>query len=210
MRRAGANATVMRIGQIVPSLGKGGAKLWNQNEMIPLMVRAVLSTGALPDGPGGGDRCSWIDVETLAGTVLDIAGLGEIGSGVNGREGEGEKRLVYNLVHPRPFSWREEFLPALKRAGLVFEVMRWEEWLERLENGEVDLGRNPSRKLLGFWREQKREEVKREMTFGTSAAEEKSESLRNAGPVAAGSYVADLLEAWKAVWRCESGNVENL
>ena len=200
MRRAGADATVMRIGQIVPSLGKGGTKLWNQNEMIPLMVRAALSTGALPDGPGGGDRCSWIDVETLAGTVLDIAGLGEVGSGVNRREGEGEKRLVYNLVHPRPFSWREEFLQALKRAGLVFEVMRWEEWLERLEKSEVDLGRNPSRKLLGFWREQKRGQGKREVTFGTSAAEEKSESLRNAGPVATGSYVADLLEAWKAVW----------
>lgn len=177
---------------------KSGSKLWNPNEMIPLIIRSALTTGVLPDVPGGADACSWIDVDTLSKTIADIAGLGELGTGVSD---EGEKRqLIYNIVNPRPFSWKQEFLLALKNAALEFEITSWNDWLERLGESEVDVERNPSRKLLGFWREQKEGGENRKLIFETKGAEEKSAALRMAGNVVAGEYVAGLLEAWKAVW----------
>jgi thioester reductase-like protein len=140
----GARATVLRIGQIIPS-PKSGSMLWNLHEMIPLMVRSALSTGVLPDNPSVSDQCSWIDVDSLSRAILDIGGLTR--GGLEKPESE-ESQLVYNLVHPRPFSWCHDFLPALKAAGLDFEAVERRTWLEKLRNSEKDIEKNPSRKLL--------------------------------------------------------------
>ncbi|CZR55845.1 uncharacterized protein PAC_05733 [Phialocephala subalpina] len=71
-----ADTTILRIGQIVPSTVKGeGSMLWNPNEMIPLMIRSALVTGALPDVPGSEGICSWIDLGTLSRSVVEFAGL---------------------------------------------------------------------------------------------------------------------------------------
>jgi len=59
--------------------------------------------------------------------------------------------LVFNIVHPRVFSWKEDFLPKLKAAGLDFETVEWSIWLEKLKGSEKDTEKNPTRKLLGFW-----------------------------------------------------------
>lgn len=199
VERNGADTTILRIGQIVPS-ERTGSRLWNPSEMIPLMVRSALSTGALPDVPakGGSDMCSWIKTDVLVRTVMEIAGLVHGDSGVKEEERIG--RLVYNIVHPRPLSWKSEFLQALREAGLNFEVVGWEEWLQRLERSEGDVEKNPSRKLLDFWKNQTRGDRKTDVVFETDFAENKSETLRNAGAVVAATYVTHLLEAWQAVW----------
>jgi thioester reductase-like protein len=191
---AGANATILRIGQIVPSKSSG-SRLWNPNEMIPLLVRSALTTGALPDTPGGSDRCSWIDVDTLSKSIVEIEAVGNLEE----KEKEKNQQLVYNLVHPRPFSWKNDLLPDLKNLGLEFEVRSWGEWVERLKASEADVERNPSRKLLGFWVEGSKGE-RREVVFETSVAEEKSVELRKAESILSGDYIPQLLAEWKAVW----------
>ncbi|KAF8862994.1 putative NRPS-like enzyme [Acephala macrosclerotiorum] len=189
----GADATILRIGQIVPSTAKGeGSMLWNPNEMIPLMVRSALVTGALPDKPGSEGRCSWIDLGTLSRSVLELAGL-------DGVESEKEQ-LVYNLVSPKPFDWKEDFLLKLKEAGLDFEVVKREEWLRRLKDSEVDVEKNPSRKLLGFWEAQGTGRDEREVKFETKGAESRSQALRHIEKVVEGDYVERLLKAWREVW----------
>ena len=190
---SGANATILRIGQIVPAK-LTGSQLWNPNEMIPLMVRSALTTGALPETPGSSDACSWIDVDTLSNTILEIGDVGKLG------ENEVTSQLVYNLVHPRPFSWKDDFLPVLKLAGLEFETTSWQSWLEKLTESERDVGKNPSRKLLGFWEEGSRGDGRREIVFETKAAEVRSKSMKAAENVATGDYITQLLAAWKAVW----------
>jgi thioester reductase-like protein len=191
----GARAVILRIGQIIPSQNSG-SMLWNPNEMIPLLIRSALSTRSLPETPGGGDRCSWIDVDSLSKTILDISHLGRVISG----EDMERPHLVYNLVHPRPCSWKADFLPALKKAGLVFEVVDWQTWLEKLRSSEKDVKKNPSRKLLAFWEAQKIYGEGKEIKFETAAAEGQSDATKNMGRVVDEEYVAKLLDAWRIVW----------
>ena len=190
---SGANATILRIGQIIPAKSTG-SQLWNPTEMIPLMVRSASTTGALPDTHGSSDQCSWIDVDTLSKAILEIGGVGEFGGKTE------SSQLVYNLVHPRPFSWKEDFLPALRIAGLNFETTSWTTWLEKLNDSERDVKSNPSRKLLGFWEEGPRGDGKREVVFETKKAEAMSESMRTADSVVSEGYVAQLLAAWRKLW----------
>lgn len=193
VKEYGADATILRIGQIVPSsVEDEGTMLWNPNEMIPLTIRSALTTGALPDKPGNEDTCSWIDMGTLSRCILELAGLTESSSE--------NKQLVYNLVSPRPFSWKNDFIPSLREAGLKFEVVGREEWLKKLKESSVDAEKNPSRKLLGFWEAQGGGDEDRKVVFVTKEAERRSEGLRNMGKVIEGDYVARLLSAWKEVW----------
>lgn len=190
---SGANATILRIGQIVPAK-TSGSQLWNPNEMIPLMVRSALTSGTLPETPGSSDQCSWIDVDALSKSILEVGNLDEL-SGTNE-----STQLVYNLVHPRPFSWRNDFLPALKSAGVDFTITSWNDWLENLRKSDSDVVKNPSRKLLGFWEEMAKSDGKTAITFETKAAEERSEAVRMAERLLAEDYVPNLVKAWKAVW----------
>jgi thioester reductase-like protein len=192
----GARAVILRIGQIIPSQNSGSI-LWNPNEMIPLLIRSALSTRSLPETPGGGDRCSWIDVDSLSKTILDISHLDRV---ISGEEGMERPHLVYNLVHPRPCSWKADFLPALKKAGLVFEVVDWQTWLKKLRSSEEDIKKNPSRKLLAFWEAQNINGEGKKIKFETAAAQEQSDAMKNMGGVVNEEYVAKLLDAWRIVW----------
>jgi len=192
----GARASILRIGQIIPS-PKSGSMLWNPNEMIPLMVRSALSTGVLPESPGSADHCSWIDVETLANVILEI---GQLDRAISGEIEILKPQLVLNLVHPRPFSWKNEFLPALKDAGFEFEKVDRQTWLEKLGASEEDIKKNPSRKLLSFWKAQNSHKEGTEVRFETIGAEGQSIALKTAGKVMDGEYVAKLLHAWKTLW----------
>jgi hypothetical protein len=67
---------------------------------------------------------------------------------------EKDEDLVYHLVNPSTFDWRTELLPVLKKHSKLrrFEVVKPAEWLQRLEESEQDPIKNPSIKLVDFWR----------------------------------------------------------
>jgi thioester reductase-like protein len=190
-----ARATVLRVGQVVPSLTEG-SQLWNPNESIPLMARSALTTGSLPGtmSAGGTDICSWIPADVLSKAILEI-GFDDL------NESEAPS-LVYNLVHPRMFSWGKDFLPALKDAGMVFEIVDYGTWLQNVRGSEEDVKKNPSRKLLEFWEGQARAagEMRGEVLFSTVEAERRSETLRNAGSFVENGMVKALVETWREVW----------
>ncbi|KAE8548968.1 hypothetical protein EYB25_009351 [Talaromyces marneffei] len=183
----GANATVLRIGQIIPGRRRG-SKLWNPSEATPLMIRSASkdSTGALPILDTGRDTCDWIEADTLADTILQLAGIDhEVDS----------TELVYNLVNPRVFSWKDDLLPSLHRAGLKFDTIPWQEWLDRLEASKEDANTNPSRKLLGFWRKQTHRDGA--LIFDTAPAEAASPALRESLRVVDDNLVGQIIETWK-------------
>uniref|UniRef100_A0A093XI25 Linear gramicidin synthase subunit D n=1 Tax=Talaromyces marneffei PM1 TaxID=1077442 RepID=A0A093XI25_TALMA len=183
----GANATVLRIGQIIPGRRRG-SKLWNPSEATPLMIRSASkdSTGALPILDTGRDTCDWIEADTLADTILQLAGIDhEVDS----------TELVYNLVNPRVFSWKDDLLPSLHRAGLKFDTIPWQEWLDRLEASKEDANTNPSRKLLGFWRKQTHRDGA--LIFDTAPAEAASPALRESLRVVDDNFVGQIIETWK-------------
>ena len=194
----GARATILRIGQIIPAQ-ETGSQLWNPNEMIPLMIRSALTTGTLPVTPGTDDQCSWIDLGTLSKAIVEIAEVGWTNL-QGGPSKDLEQQLVYNLVHPRPFSWKGHFLPALAEAGLEFKIVCLEDWLDRLRNSDHDPAKNPSRKLLGFWEGQSQSRKVYEIKFETKLAEARIPAMRTTENVVDGDYVRGLLKAWRDVW----------
>jgi hypothetical protein len=168
--------------------------LWNVNEMIPLLIRSAQVIWALPDRLSSGDSCDWVEVDAVASTVSEVAGLSE-----EKENGEREEKTLYNVVHPKYFSWRDEFLPKLKESGMVFETVGYEEWLQNIRDSEYDLVKNPSRKLLGFWEAQKWGGYG-EIKFDTGAVDEMNTLSRTTLRVVDGDLVAELVAAWKKVW----------
>ena len=63
-----ARAFTLRIGQVS---GHSHHGLWNDTEMIPLIVRSALTVGALPD-LGSDVLCSWLPVDQLALVIIEI------------------------------------------------------------------------------------------------------------------------------------------
>jgi thioester reductase-like protein len=185
--KAGANATVLRIGQIIPGRRRD-VKLWNPSEAVPLMIRSASSAsiGALPLMDAARDSCDWIEADTLADSILQIAGIGQEIA---------RQSLVYNLVNPHSFSWRHDFLPALKRVGLQFDILTWQEWIERLEASSDDARANPSKKLLDFWQKQTPREG--ELVFETDAAEADSSAFRAACRLTDGDLLGQVVTAWE-------------
>ncbi|KAJ5604808.1 hypothetical protein N7510_009962 [Penicillium lagena] len=140
MRHTGMHARVLRIGQLG---GDTVTAQWNDTEAVALMFRSALSTGALP---ALDEETSWLPVDECARTVAELA--------LNTGEPSSDVDLVYHLVNPRTFSWKHDLLPALKQGSALpsFKIVPPQEWLQKLADSEQDPEKNPSIKLLDFWR----------------------------------------------------------
>ncbi|KAL9611143.1 MAG: hypothetical protein Q9167_004196 [Letrouitia subvulpina] len=133
-RDAGAKASIVRIGQMV---GDTRAGVWNDTEMVPLMIRSALTMGILPKLEG--ERCCWLPVDVCASAMIEIEGLNKSAAAnpaanpeADSREECESKRLLYNVSSPLSFSWNEDLLPALKKLGLHFEAVPFSAWIAQL------------------------------------------------------------------------------
>jgi hypothetical protein len=64
-----------------------------------------------------------------------------------------EPNLVYHILNPTKFSWTADLLPALQKSRLPqFAVVSPENWISKLEESDQDPIKNPSIKLLGYWK----------------------------------------------------------
>lgn len=128
----GVTARVLRVGQIVADTQHG---VWNSTEAIPLMLQAAITIGALPKLR---ETPSWLPVDTTAESVAQIS-LSDAGS------------VFTNVANPRTFDWTADLLPALKQAGLNFDEVEPQEWVNRLRNSTSDPVKNPPIKLVDFF-----------------------------------------------------------
>ncbi|OQO09905.1 hypothetical protein B0A48_04259 [Cryoendolithus antarcticus] len=138
----GMESRVLRIGQLS---GDTQAAIWNETEAVALMIRSAVSTGCLPMLD---EKVSWLPVDVCAEAVVEIALR-------DGLEQQAKDDLVYHLVNPKTFHWTRDLLPALRKCEAElgkFEVVGTSEWLDRLAKSEPDPAKNPSIKLLDFWR----------------------------------------------------------
>lgn len=129
VRDVGANATILRIGQIVGDTDYGW---WNDSEILPMIIRSALTMGILPELDMS---CEWLPVDVLARSILQIGGLDNDDSSLPQRDGQ----LVYNLVSPHSFRWTMDLLPALSAAGLSFRPVSFETWVHRLRSLSLDI-----------------------------------------------------------------------
>ncbi|KAH7123321.1 hypothetical protein B0J13DRAFT_680032 [Dactylonectria estremocensis] len=128
----GVTSRVLRVGQIVGDTKHG---VWNASEAVPMMMQTAVTVGVLPKLK---ETPSWLPVDTVAEAVADIS-LSDAGS------------VFTNVTNPKMFSWSDDLLPALRRAGLSFDEVEPKEWVQRLRTSNPDPKANPPIKLVDFF-----------------------------------------------------------
>ncbi|KAI4222337.1 MAG: hypothetical protein L6R36_006221 [Xanthoria steineri] len=223
---AGANASVLRIGQVV-----GGTKSgwWNDKEMVPMIIRSALTMGVLPDLMS---TCEWLPVDTAAHSIIQIAGIepsrdwtAENNATTHLENSTNQPLvapaypgLVYNLISPHAFSWTNDLLPALSAAGISFRPVSLATWIHRLRNlsltepgdkaisaaaAAADPGRNPAIKLVDFIeRSYQTDDAARTsgVKFETKETRRVAPALEQAPKVIESGLLAKMVEAWLQRW----------
>ncbi|KAL4868720.1 hypothetical protein BDV12DRAFT_209025 [Aspergillus spectabilis] len=198
-RKSGARAISLRIGQISGHSKKG---LWNDSEAIPLMIRSALTLKALPDLD---TMCSWLPVDKLACSILEIARTFSLSSSDGEAASKSTDDSIYNLSNPRTFPW-SSLLNVLRQQGFVFETLPFADWLQKLQESEAKGEElvNPAVKLVNHYEAMYGGEKPSEpKTFITEKAERDSMTLRNGrlriiedGILA--RYARDWLRRWRS------------
>ncbi|KAE8404303.1 hypothetical protein BDV37DRAFT_115100 [Aspergillus pseudonomiae] len=200
-RRSGARAFSLRIGQVSGHSKKG---LWNDSEAIPLMIRSALTLKALPQLD---TTCSWLPVDKLASSILEIAKACSVNTledpQGNAATSQRIDDTIYNLSNPRTFTW-STLLDALRRSGFDFKTVSFDSWLQMLRDSESrgEEMVNPAVKLADHYEAMYGDEAPAPKTFVTEKAERDSTTLRNGrlriiqdGIV--NRYAQDWLRRWK-------------
>lgn len=225
---AGANAAVLRIGQVVGGMKSGW---WNDKEMVPMIIRSALSMGVLPEVMG---TCEWLPVDTAARSIIQIAGLEpdvELSTDWTAEHNDrpqleistnqpllapAHTRLVYNLISPHAFSWTKDLLPALSRAGISFRPVSLATWIHQLRNlsltetgdatnsaAAADPDRNPAIKLVDFIEKSFQTEDsarESEIKFESKETQRVAPALRQAPMVIESGLLAKMVKAWLQRW----------
>ena len=145
------------------------------------MIRSAVSMGALPKLS---DTLNWLPIDVVARVVAELC---------HSRE----HRDVYHVVNPKSFNWSADLLPMLRNAGLDFEPVTPQEWLERLASSDPDPAVNPTIKLLEFFKTKYAVSNRGPaVKFETDTTERESQTLRTVGAPDA-ALIGKMVEFWK-------------
>ncbi|KAI8941639.1 hypothetical protein NX059_002852 [Plenodomus lindquistii] len=190
MRNAGAASRVLRVGQLIGDTKAGD---WNTTEGIPLMIQTAVTLGALP---ALNEEMSWLPVDVAASIILDVA-LAE-------QDASTDPERVYHVLNPHRFHWTREMLPALRDAGLKFEILPTDQWMDRLRTSDQDPVKNPPIKLLDWFEGKygrKSSPAKQGiLEYLTTETEARSESLRTVPSVTDRKFVRMMIDRLKGHW----------
>ncbi|KAI0968454.1 hypothetical protein F4678DRAFT_443048 [Xylaria arbuscula] len=195
MRNAGAPAEVLRIGQLIGDTVVGE---WNATEGVPMMIQTAVTLGALPTLD---EEMSWLPVDCAAAAIVELAGVTESGKSSDLTL---DSDVVYHVLNPQRFHWTRDMLPSLTKAGLEFEALPTDQWMERLRNSDRDPTKNPPIKLLE-WFESKYGHGKSSTQSGglvylTDETRKNSETLRNVSDVTEVGFVRMMLDRLRGHW----------
>lgn len=148
-------------------------------------------------------RCSWLPVDTLATTILELSKTLAASPTPIGSDSSNPS-IFYNLVNPHVFSW-EDLLTELHAAGLDFSTVSFSDWLQKLQNSAAqgDEVRNPAVKLIEYFKKNygAEEGLKNNgITFETKAAQRDSAALRSPPKIIDDGYVRKFLVTWSQRW----------
>ncbi|OTA69363.1 acetyl-CoA synthetase-like protein [Hypoxylon sp. EC38] len=191
-KTTGMRARVLRSGQLMGDAQNG---LWNPSEAIPLMIQSATTIGALPMLD---ETPSWLPVDKSASAILELSGLSP-----NSKTGLSENsEEVYHVLNPKLFSWGNDLLPALKAAGLEFEVIPQWEWVRRLRESEPDPKKNPPIKLLEFFAEKYDNDAagRSGLVFETQTTAKYSQTIREGFDIIGSGILRKCLDNWRLAW----------
>lgn len=160
-RQTGMTARVLRAGQIVADKTFG---IWNATEAIPMILQTAKTIKALPQLD---DILSWTPVDVMAASIIELS--------LSSTAGE-----VLNVTNPTLNHWSQDLLPLLRDAGLEFEELPKQAWLQRLRESDQDPEVNPPIKLLEFFASKyDNNNPTRTLLYDTKKAQAASPSLAN-------------------------------
>ncbi|KAF8192961.1 putative aminoadipate reductase [Pholiota molesta] len=144
LAQSGLKATSFRIGQISGGQPNGA---WATSDWVPILVKSSIFMNALPSGAG---VTSWLPMDAVCQTILDVAW-------------STEAPAALNVVHPRPIAWNSilsSINDAIVEEGLSpsrIPVVDFSTWVSSLESHAKDsspesLENIPAIKLLDFFR----------------------------------------------------------
>ena len=141
---------------------------------------------------------TWLPVDYAARIILDVCNRNRAASRTSNPD------LVYHVLNPTHFHWTRYMLPALSAAGLEFESLPTDQWMERLRNSDRDPKNNPPIKLLD-WFESKYGSAasikpKGPLKYITEETGKDSESLSQIPDVTDGKYITMVIDRLKKRW----------
>ncbi|KAJ0356303.1 hypothetical protein COL154_005506 [Colletotrichum chrysophilum] len=196
-KNAGAAARVLRIGQLV---GDSKVGEWNTTEGIPLMIQTAATLGALPKLE---EEMSWLPVDLAAAIILDMTNADRSKSDEEVARRDSDADLVYHVLNPTRFHWTKQMLPSLAKAGLDFEALPTDQWMERLRSSERDPKKNPPIKLLDWFESKygsKASTFKGGLEYLTEESKKDSPTLRSLPDVTDVAFVRMMIDKLKARW----------
>jgi hypothetical protein len=147
-------------------------------------------------------QCSWLPVDTLATTILELSKTLAASSTPQGPD-PSNPSIFYNLVNPHVFSW-EDLLSELHAAGLEFTTVSFSDWLQKLRISAAhgDELRNPAVKLIDYFEKTYGAEAfeNKGITFETTAVQRDSAVLRYPPNIIKDGYVRKFLASWLQRW----------
>ncbi|KAH9434705.1 hypothetical protein MCOR02_003670 [Pyricularia oryzae] len=191
-RRSGLSAAVVRFGQIAGPEDPAG--LWSRDEWLPrLVASSVRSLGVLPRDLGAMSTVDWVTAEGAARLVLEAA-AGQT-KGVSGG------CCYYYGVNPHAGHFLT-LSEAIKEfyGERVRELVPWRDWVEALEESELQGGNaesNPALQLLNFYRGTPGDEMidDARVSFTLDETLEASTSMREMRPI-----TPELMVQWCRRW----------
>ncbi|KAJ7782239.1 putative aminoadipate reductase [Mycena maculata] len=196
LAKSALTSTSVRISQVCGALPKGA---WATSDWVPILIKTSVTLGHLPLADG---LVSWIDFETAAQAMMDVAFISSKDSG--------GAPNVLNLVHPRPVSWNfvitciRDVLLKERNGSKDLKLVRFPDWYKKLhEAGGGHVQENlPGLKLLDFFRHLADSSVgSTDAEFGGISFS--TNKMRSLSPVAdeARSITEENVEAWVDYWR---------
>lgn len=195
--KTGMISKILRVGQIVGDTIHGR---WNPDEGIPLMIRSATTLHALP---ALDETPSWTPVDIVAQAVLELSSVEPpaIDNAGSLTQLNHDSSVVYHIVNPSVFHWTKEFLPALRNAGLEFEVVDQREWIKRLRESEQDPVKNPTVKLTDFFAGKYDNDGSRSgLIYASEMTERVSPSLKGGVDLLSSGLVQKFVESWRNDW----------
>lgn len=195
--QTGMIAKVLRVGQIVGDTEYGR---WNPTEGIPLMIRSATTLGALP---ALDETPSWTPVDIVAQAILELSALHppEKDIAATAKQYSEDPQVVYHVLNSSVFHWTTDLLPALREAGLEFEIVEQREWIKRLREGEQDPTKNPTVKLVEFYASKYDNDRSRKgLVYNTEFTEQVSLALRGGVDLISSGIVKKFVNSWQRDW----------
>ncbi|RIA99191.1 male sterility protein [Glomus cerebriforme] len=115
--------SIIRTSQLTSNSKSG---VWNPNDMIPLLLRNAGITGKIPVFE---EKLDWIPVDIAAKSIVDLIIT----------ENRFSKVEVFHVSNPNSIIMWKDYLGILEgSAGMKFQRIELEQWLEKLEESITD------------------------------------------------------------------------